>query len=63
MVELRLDQEEAAILRQVLDSYLSDLRMEVANTDLLEFRERLKHEESVLKELLRRLSVPEPVES
>lgn len=62
MVELRLSEEEAMVLRRVLDSYVSDLRMEVSNTHVLEFRERLKHEEDVLKGLMQRLPLLESVE-
>lgn len=32
MIELDLDDEERAILKTVLESYLSDLRMEIAHT-------------------------------
>jgi hypothetical protein len=62
MVNLRMDDEEAMVLRRVLDSYISDLRMEVSNTSLMEFRERLKHEEFILKELLGRLPLVQPME-
>lgn len=62
MVNLRMDDEEAMVLRRVLDSYISDLRMEVSNTSLMEFRERLKHEEFILKELLGRLPLVQPIE-
>jgi hypothetical protein len=56
MTTLELTQEEAEILRRVLETYVSDLRMEVADTDRQEFRERLKAKESILKELIQRLS-------
>lgn len=52
-IELTVD--EAATLSRVLTSYLSDLRMEVAATDRMEFRESLKEEEAFLKRLLDRL--------
>jgi len=52
---LELDTEEARILTDVLNDYVSDLRMEVANTDSMEVRDELKHREAFLKDLLRRL--------
>lgn len=38
MIELDLDDDERAILRTVIDSYLSDLRMEISHTDRKDFR-------------------------
>lgn len=55
MVQLTLTAEEAATLRSALQSYVSDLRMEIADTDSMDFRERLKAEETVLKRLLQQL--------
>ena len=34
------------MLREVLENYLSDLRMEIADTDSMDFREGLKHRKS-----------------
>ena len=48
MIELDLDDEERAILKTVLESYLSDLRMEIADTDRQDFREMLKERKAVL---------------
>ena len=47
--------EEARSLREVLQSYVSDLRMEIANTDSMDFRERLKARQALLDSLIRRL--------
>ena len=52
MTQLNLTQEEASILRKVLEDYLSDLRMEVADTDMQDFRDRLKKEEEAIKKIL-----------
>jgi hypothetical protein len=41
-VQLTLTSEEASVLHEVLDNYVSDLRMEISNTDSMDFRERLK---------------------
>lgn len=55
MAELSLTDEEAGTLRKVLEAYLSDLRMEIADTDAQDFREGLKHEKSVITGVLQRL--------
>ena len=57
MVQISLTAEEAATLREVLQTYVSDLRMEIAGTDAMDFRERLKKEEAFLKRLLEQLGV------
>jgi hypothetical protein len=60
VAQITLTQEEAAVLRGVLNSYLSDLRMEIANTDSMQFRENLKREEVFLKKLLQQLDAESP---
>jgi len=55
MPELTLTDIEAWTLKETLESYLSDLRMEVADTDLMDFRENLKEKEIVLKNILKKL--------
>ena len=52
---LSLSDEERDALQQILSSYLSDLRMEVADTDSFDFREKLKSRERFIKDLLTRL--------
>jgi hypothetical protein len=55
MIRIQLTPSEAATLTLVLESYLSDLRMEIAGTEEMGFREALKQRELVLKQLLERL--------
>ncbi len=52
MIQLDLDGNERQILITVLDSYLSDLRMEIADTDRLDFRDMLKERKAVLMKVL-----------
>lgn len=52
MTTLNLNQEQRETLQESLTSYLSDLRLEIADTDNHEFREQLKHKEVVLKDVL-----------
>jgi hypothetical protein len=55
MAQIALTQEEATVLREALSSYVSDLRMEIAQTDSWQFRQNLKREEVLLKKLLEQL--------
>ncbi len=55
MVTLTLLDQDGATLRKALESYLSDLRMEIADTDAHDVRESLKHEEAILKRLVDQL--------
>ena len=55
MVDIRLQEDEAEILQQVLTDYVSDLRMEVNKTENLEWREALKDREAFLKRLIPQL--------
>ena len=63
MIEIQLSTEEAAVLRDTLTGYLSDLRMEISATDLMDFREKLKEQERVLNTILDQLpEAPQRVE-
>lgn len=57
MLQIDLTHEDADVLRSVLESYLSDLRMEIANTDSMDFREMLKQRKQVLIKVLDALPV------
>jgi hypothetical protein len=64
MAQITLNQEEATTLRRALSSYVSDLRMEIRDTDSWQWRQNLKREAVLLKKLLdeidAELAVPEP---
>ena len=53
MIQLDITEEERQVLAGVLQSYLSDLRMEIANTDSYDFRQLLKDRKEVLEKVLR----------
>lgn len=55
MIQITLSDEEAGSLKNVLESYLSDLRMEIADTEQMDFRDSLKRQEEFLNGLLARL--------
>lgn len=52
MVELNLTSEEQNIMRDVLGQVLAELRMEIADTDSMDFRERLKRRKATIQKVL-----------
>jgi len=52
MIHLDLDKLERETLMGTLQSYLSDLSSEIADTDRFEFREELKARRDVLNKIL-----------
>jgi len=54
-VNLDLTQEDVAILRDVIRSYLNELHDEIVHTENFEFREALQAKQQRLNELLGRL--------
>jgi len=55
MVELRLDEEARQVLADTLETYLSDLRMEISHTDRLDYRNMLKKKKELLTGVLEQL--------
>jgi hypothetical protein len=55
MLSIELTDEHAAILREYLRRDLSDLSVEIADTDRLEYRESLKVERRLLQEIAAQL--------
>jgi hypothetical protein len=56
MARLELDERETVTLRDALEDYVSDLRMEIANTDSQDVRDELKKREEILKSVIARLA-------
>jgi hypothetical protein len=56
MVRFELTPTEAEVLRLVLENYLSDLRMEIAGTDSMDYREGLKARKVVLRKVVSLIS-------
>ncbi|MEZ4867053.1 MAG: hypothetical protein R3C14_37365 [Caldilineaceae bacterium] len=54
MAHMELTKHEAGLLQEILVYYLSELRMEIADTDDQKFRENLKEKEEDIKKLLTR---------
>ena len=51
-MQLTLDDNQVAVLRDILHSELGDLRMEIADTDNPAYRRELKAREDVLRSLI-----------
>ena len=62
MIHLNLTLQERSTLMQALDSYLSELRVEIANTENFNYREELKTEERTLAKILVTLQEAREVE-
>ncbi len=54
-MDVSLTPQEAALVQHILQAHLSDLRMEIADTDNYDLRQRLKETEANIKRLLSRL--------
>jgi len=54
-MQVDLTPEEERMLVEILESYLSDLRMEIADTDSKDFREMLKDRKAVIVKVLEAL--------
>ena len=52
MIQLQLTAEEGQVLFEVLESYVSDVRMEIADTDSAEFKVGLRRKKDILKKIL-----------
>ena len=55
MFQLDLNQDESKILIEVLEHELSELRMEIADTDSQDFRQTLKNKKEVVTKALQSL--------
>ena len=55
MLQIELTDEEQHILKEILKSDLSDLRMEICETDDRTFKDMLKNKEQVIEKILEML--------
>ncbi|MFV1950911.1 MAG: hypothetical protein ACC630_02970 [Nitrospinota bacterium] len=51
-MELKLDEKQVEVLKNFLESEISDLGMEIADTDQKDYRDELKEKKEVLKGIL-----------
>ena len=55
MIQLMITEEERELLMDILENEISDLRMEIANTDRRGYREMLKNREVLMKDIQQKL--------
>jgi len=55
MVQLEITEDERQILLQVLEACISDLRVEIAGTDNINFKDMLKQRKEIMLKLQRAL--------
>ena len=55
MKRLELSDDQAAVLRDVLEVCVSDMGMEIADTDNMDYRERLKRKREIVASVIQRL--------
>ena len=55
MIQLELSDAEVAVVGEVFEHYLSDLRMEIADTDRADFRQGLKDRKELIQSVLERV--------
>jgi acetolactate synthase small subunit len=60
MIAVELSSDEAEELRAILDDYLSDLRMEIVDTEAHDFRVKLKKRKELIEKLLSQLRTEKP---
>ncbi len=51
MLQIQLNEEERLTLQNLLDSSLSDLRMEISHTDNFKFKEMLRNRKDILSKI------------
>ena len=57
MIPLMLSEEEAEVLRETLQSQLTDLDIEIRHTDYAEFKKKLKLRREIIARLAERMPV------
>lgn len=57
-MDLQLDDHDAGLLRNILERYLGDFRMEIGKTENRHMRGEMKDDEARLKAIMERLGAP-----
>jgi hypothetical protein len=52
MIRLDLSEDERRVLLETLESELSELRVEIAHTDSMDFKETLKSKKAILEKAI-----------
>lgn len=61
-MDLVLSSKDFVLLKQILERYISNLRMEIADTDNATWRTEMHEDEDRAKQMLARLNAAEPAE-
>jgi hypothetical protein len=61
MVILQLTPEQAQILAQILEACISDMRMEISQTDNIAYKKMLKERKALLEQVLQLLRENTPL--
>ena len=52
MITMKLTDEEAVILHNIIKAFFEELRMEIMHTDRREYRDMLKQQEVIVRKML-----------
>jgi hypothetical protein len=63
MIQLQLDEDERLVLLQLLESCISDLRVEITGTDNINYKQMLKQRKEVFLKLEQALILDQQTES
>ena len=55
MIQINLTQDEIQLLKNLLDTYLEDLRVEIHATDNMDYKEMLRSRKAILLKLMEAL--------
>lgn len=60
MIELKITEDERDILVEILEAFVSDIRMEIADTDNSTFKDKLKARKLSVKKILQQMQTESP---
>ncbi len=63
MIQLHLDEEELQLLKEMAESALSDLRVEIHATDNLDYKEMLKKRKEILVKVLDAIATEQKIQA
>lgn len=57
MITFELTDEDATLLAHIMEEYLSDLRMEIVDTDSSDYKRQLRAEKDLVNDIIARLKL------
>lgn len=61
MITVNFSPEESQLLENLLETYLSDLKMEIRHTDNYEYKQMLKQQQDTINRIVQGLKVNLPI--